>query len=125
MKRVIRKSVFETNSSSVHSLTMCSDDEWQKWKDGDLLYNRWNKKFTTYEEYKKARREFDEENKDYYSTNEEFEEYRESSRSKTVDGQYYSYEDFFEGYINYDTFSNRYTTPNGEVVHAFGYYGHD
>lgn len=125
MKRTIRQGVFETNSSSVHSLTMCSDDEWQKWKDGDLIYNRWNEEFTTYEEYEKARREFDEENKDYYSTNEEFEEYRESSESKTVDGQYYSYEDFFEGYIDYDTFSDRYTTPNGEVVHAFGYYGHD
>lgn len=30
MKRQIRRGVFETNSSSVHSLTMCSDDEYKK-----------------------------------------------------------------------------------------------
>lgn len=32
MKEVIRRGIFETNSSSVHSITMCSDDEYNKWK---------------------------------------------------------------------------------------------
>lgn len=31
MKKQIRYEVFETNSSSVHSLTMCSSDEYEKW----------------------------------------------------------------------------------------------
>lgn len=30
MKEVIRRGIFETNSSSVHSITMCSDDEYNK-----------------------------------------------------------------------------------------------
>lgn len=30
MKKQIRRGVFETNSSSVHSLTMCSSDEYEK-----------------------------------------------------------------------------------------------
>lgn len=31
MKMQIRQGVFETNSSSVHSLTMCSSEEYKKW----------------------------------------------------------------------------------------------
>ena len=38
MKTQIRKSVFETNSSSVHSLTMCTKDEWDRWMNGEVLY---------------------------------------------------------------------------------------
>ena len=34
MKISVRKGVFETNSSSTHSLTMCSEDEFDQWKDG-------------------------------------------------------------------------------------------
>lgn len=36
MKKQIRRYVFETNSSSVHSLTMCSGEEFKKWKNGEV-----------------------------------------------------------------------------------------
>ena len=32
MKRQIRRGVFETNSSSTHSITMCSNKEYEKWE---------------------------------------------------------------------------------------------
>ena len=32
MKRQIRRGVFETNSSSTHSLVMCSEEEFEAWK---------------------------------------------------------------------------------------------
>ena len=32
MKVSVRQGVFETNSSSVHTLTMCSDSEYKKWE---------------------------------------------------------------------------------------------
>lgn len=38
MKRQIRRGVFETNSSSVHSITMCSDSEFDRWENGELLF---------------------------------------------------------------------------------------
>lgn len=38
MKETIRHSVFETNSSSVHSLSICSSEEYSKWKDGEIVY---------------------------------------------------------------------------------------
>lgn len=44
MKRVIRRGVFETNSSSTHSITMVSKEEYDKWKNGELLYDNWHDK---------------------------------------------------------------------------------
>ena len=46
----IRRGVFETNSSSVHSLTMCSGEEYKKWSDGEVLYWGERDKFGTKEE---------------------------------------------------------------------------
>jgi hypothetical protein len=43
----VRRNVFETNSSSTHSITMCSEDEYNKWKNGELLYERWEETFYT------------------------------------------------------------------------------
>ena len=34
----IRHNIFETNSSSTHSITMCSEDEYTNWKKGLLWY---------------------------------------------------------------------------------------
>ena len=31
----VRKGLFETNSSSVHSLVLCSESEYEKWKNGE------------------------------------------------------------------------------------------
>ena len=39
----IRRSIFETNSSSVHSLTMCSGQQMQDWKDGKLFYKKYGR----------------------------------------------------------------------------------
>lgn len=44
MKRQVRFGVFETNSSSVHSLTMCSVEEYERFVKGELLIN-WKGKF--------------------------------------------------------------------------------
>lgn len=41
MKRKIRKGVFETNSSSTHSLTMCSEEEFEAWKRGEVLFQEY------------------------------------------------------------------------------------
>ena len=36
MKRQIRRGVFETNSSSVHSLTMCMESDYNRWSRENL-----------------------------------------------------------------------------------------
>lgn len=40
MKYQIRQGVFETNSSSVHSITICSKDEWDAFERGEMMYNK-------------------------------------------------------------------------------------
>ena len=37
MKRQIRKGVFETNSSSTHSLVMCLKSDFDRWNNGEVL----------------------------------------------------------------------------------------
>ena len=39
MKINIRNNVFETNSSSVHTLCICTEDEYEKFKNGEWLYD--------------------------------------------------------------------------------------
>lgn len=36
----IRKGLFETNSSSTHSLTMCSEEDYDKWENGELFFKK-------------------------------------------------------------------------------------
>jgi hypothetical protein len=99
MKKQIRRGVFETNSSSVHSITMCSQDEYSRWERGELLFDKYHNKFVDsnkVEEYKK-----------------------ENIYLELVDEQGYWND------VDYETFSEEYVTPNGEKVVAFGYYGAD
>lgn len=42
MNRQVRRGVFETNSSSVHSITMCMKSEFDKWKSKELVFDEWN-----------------------------------------------------------------------------------
>lgn len=40
----IRQGVFETNSSSTHSICICTEAEYEAWKRGDKLYDYYNNK---------------------------------------------------------------------------------
>ena len=107
MKIQIRTGLFETNSSSVHSLAMVSENDYEKWKNGELVYDRMHDKLipVTDEEYLEWKKE-NEEDIDYYDylTFDEFNDY---------------------DILDYETFSNSFTTENGDTVIAFGYYGND
>ena len=67
MKVQIRRNVFETNSSSVHSITMCSEDEYKKWRDGELLFSDWDEEFVDINdsEVKEAREKYEKEFKEW------------------------------------------------------------
>lgn len=46
MKRQIRLGVFETNSSMTHSLSMCTKEQFEKWKNGEIWWDKWHNVFT-------------------------------------------------------------------------------
>lgn len=102
MKRQIRRGVFETNSSSVHSLTIVMEDEYKKWENGELIYDRWDDKLVP--------------------ITEEIKERMKSGRHS----EYLTYEQFYDfEYNEYETYEESCVTPLGEKVIVFGYYGND
>jgi len=95
MKKNIRFNVFETNSSSVHSLCICTEEEFDAWKKGKLYYDSWNDKFI-----KNSVNEWDEDNQTY----EDF---------------------FEESWSYLETYEEHFTTPSGDKMVVFGRYGRD
>lgn len=123
MKKQIRRGAFETNSSSVHSITMCSDSEFDKWKNGETLFWRDKGKFATRDEIIKEMKEatWYDGSKCYPNTDWENEE---DVAEIFSDEGIKTYENFFEDNW-YETYRAEHTTESGEKVIAFGYYGHD
>lgn len=125
----IRRNVFETNSSSTHSITMCSKDDYDRWARGEVYLNEYwwykdngseykNKKFVTRDEAINLIEcnggdiEYD---KEYY---ESFNEY--IAKEYNI----YTIDEYFENeYL--ESFEDEYTTDSGETVIAFGLYGYD
>ena len=117
MKRQIRRGVFETNSSSVHSLTMCSGAEYKKWEDGEILFWKWKDKFGTRDEIIRELKSQSWRSNVNWDDKDEVDDVFSDEEIQTC-------EEFFDNDY-YETFEERYTTPSGDEVVAFGYYGHD
>jgi len=119
MNKVIRIGVFETNSSSTHSITMCSKDEYKKWSNGEILLNNSYKnksnKFISKEDainiIKNSYKNVDINDEDNL---------KELLRDE---GIYQSPDEYLGNDL--ETFYEEYTTVNGEVVVAIGKYGYD
>ena len=129
----IRRGAFETNSSSVHSLTFCTDDEFRKFFNGDVWYvkenwglpDNWKEKnFVTPQEAREIlmqiaqKEDWDVDVSEL--TNDELLEMSENEWFVSFDTLGYC-----GGEPWYETYYDKYTTPSGETVVAFGYYGHD
>lgn len=113
----IRKGVFETNSSSTHSLTICSAEEYDKFIKGEYYYDEFNDVFLTKEEVNRKFNEYLNDYEDEIGTD-KAELFKDFLQYKYI----YKYESFGEGYEDLYT---SYTTKNGDRVVAFGYFGYD
>lgn len=95
----IRSGVFETNSSSTHSLVICTYDEFKKFIDGELIYDRYAERLV------------------------------EKSIAKDANGvvrRFNTYDNLGEtSWGCYDTYEHHFTTPSGDKMVAFGTYGRD
>lgn len=112
----IRRGVFETNSSSVHSMCICTKDEYDKWMNGELYCNRWYEEFKTKEEVEALYEEYKKGHKDD-SIQIDFNDWR-------FDYSYLTFEEYFDSeYL--ETFEENYTTPSGDEIICFGKYGYD
>ena len=104
----IRKNVFETNSSSTHSITICTEDEYEMWKRGEIYWYCWGETFVSKEEAEEG-----------------------FNRSKYNDFNTYLYAESlytFDRYnddIDMETYKQHYQTKSGDKIIVFGYYGYD
>ena len=137
--RQIRRGVFETNSSSTHSLTICTEDQFNDWKAGKIFYDSYNEEFC--EKFKLTDHEKMMAEKDYeehYGSlvfhkkwNELTEEEKEVwyqryyiSEIKDIEDEVVTYKEYFyNGHL--ETYTQSYVTPKGEKLIAFGKYGYD
>lgn len=137
MKEQIRRGTFETNSSSTHSISICTEDKFTKWKNGELLYDEDTEEFVpTYslsdedKLYAKENYEIkkDEYSKDWDDLSDDAKEkyYRKYAKENCVDTVGLTYEDWLdEKNCYFETYTYRYKTEHNDKIVAFGYYGHD
>ena len=141
----IRKNVFETNSSSTHTLAICTEDEYKDWKDGKLLFNKWHETFVknsiniTKQDKVEAEERYNTYKGKYYKdwselTEAEREEYtynyiaqqRRQEKSFSFEEDGLTYQEFMQNCNNdgLETETSHYTSPSGDklvITCAYGY----
>lgn len=131
----IREGVFETNSSSTHSITFMSENEYDDWKNGDVYLNEVDSYDST-SEYVHKKFVTRDEATDILNCNEYYSDYfydyiydEAIPEPKELDDEglarFHIYT--FENYMNkdLDTDINSYTTNTGEKVYTVCSYGWD
>lgn len=91
----IRTCVFETNSSSVHSLVLCSDAEYEALREEESMIDTWKDNVVPFNDVKKKQNKYRYETLDEFFLNTNLIPYH---NTKEIDGV---------------------------IVHAIGKYGHD
>lgn len=115
-KILIRRGVFETNSSSVHSITICSKDDYSEWENGNLVYDRYNECLVPILELTAEQR-----SKIY---NSHYDPENPIGEENNYDADYFYKEDYEDYFDNYDLYEVKDVVDGKEVI-AFGYYGYN
>lgn len=135
----IRHGVFETNSSSTHSITICPQEIYDKWIKGQVLYSDWDNDFIEAEEltpydYEQAGAQYESSKGKYYKgwnelSEEEQKEYTTGyvlrNKKKNDYDEYLTYTEWCYKYENLERYTERYKTKSGDNIVAFGFYGYD
>lgn len=119
--RTIRRNIFETNSSSTHSITIMSKEDYERWKSEELYYDECNETLLTKKEvYDDIFNYLNEDNPDLVYNEYMIEEYINDNRSEYPK----SYEIFMEdNELEVDV--TNHTTKSGDkivIICKYGYY---
>lgn len=121
----IRESTFETNSSSTHSLTICSSDEYKAWESGETIFSEGSEKFVKLTELYDTCIE---------ATKKDLEYYKPKAATEKPEEDYYKMRVAILEYILehanrefFDPFIKKVLDRNGEIVSIsdFGYESED
>lgn len=94
--------MFETNSSSTHTLTICSKDDFDKWEHGEVFWldNDWhkldtNKNFVTPEELKELAEKYNEEQQERIDAGDKFAKVLDIDKVLNERPDYYRWRDSY------------------------------
>lgn len=135
----IRQGVFETNSSSTHSLCICTAKEFEDFKSGKLLWNDNSEKLKNFNappDYMTRAKNYYEKNKTRFMldwenlTPEDQKVYMVNEFDKSYAGDRifennYTFNQFERGINGLENYWHQFTTPSGDKMVAFGLYGYD
>ena len=133
----IRRNVFETNSSSTHSLIICSDKTYNDWMDGKVVYDSYDEEFVeakqpTEIDFHKAEVMYMENKSDYMkdwkdlTPEMQLAYLKENVMEEHDPYQYKTYDDYRNEMNSMEeSFERTWKTEHGDVVHILGYMGYD
>ena len=137
MKRQVRVGMWETNSSSTHTVCICSSDDFEKWKKGEVVYDEWTETFTTIENVKVKKKDLEEFYSYMYANSnpytKKFSELDDKAleqlkieyiRSNKLRPDGITYDDWYND-CNLETYTKSYTSEHGDEIVIFGKYGYD
>lgn len=113
MKVQVRHGVFETNSSSTHTLTMYNISEWKEFEDGKLLLDDYQGVFITEESAKERFEEDCKRSPEYYTSGDE-ESFDDWKRDECI----YTFDDYQE---RYEVLTSEVESAGVIAVSIYGY----
>lgn len=124
----VRHGVFETNSSSVHTLVLCTEDQYKQMEQGKVLLDYQGRHYTINEAINLVEKRINANPKIYDQEEIDFIKNINDKSENQIITWLKDHESFFtlEDYLDneyYETFKTEMTTPGGEKVIAFGFYG--
>lgn len=124
MKIQVRRNVFETNSSSVHTLVVCKESDYDCWKNGEvLLFMGWEDDYPFSNKPQKEKFYTKEEAIEFFkSKNGELPENDEELNEWLRENHWDTYDEYG---VDYEYYSRLYETESGDRIVIFGYYGYD
>ena len=127
--RQVRRNIFETNSSSVHSLTICKREDYERWKtDGTYMYKDGDDvHFVSRGEAIERYNFFCPVMRNYFGTDPIDTDYMtdEEIDEKLARMRMFSYESWEKKYNeDFETYAERVNIDSSGDYFIFGYYGH-
>lgn len=144
MKRQIRLNVFETNSSSTHSLVICTEQDFKEWEAGEKLFDTGTNEMINPTKLNKCQKK--QAINDYITkqAKEKFwckwEDLPEVSKEAWFNNwavinilndrddfckRYLTHDEYYDEHSSMSSFYEHFVTPSGDKMVAFGYYGYD
>lgn len=136
--RQIRSNVFETNSSSTHSISITTKKMFEDWKQGKAKYNKWantwlKAKELTEDDINNCIAEYMQNKPSYYKN---WDDLDEKDKQRELDKYSIKYLDTSDNGYTYSEYMDsipggceyscqHYTTEHGDEIIAFGYGGYD